>query len=72
MNIGLRQLMRRLLAPFPRRPRRRYDLITEAMTKPFGGGGGRGPIRAGGVTRERDEPPTAADSADERHHGLTD
>jgi surfactin synthase thioesterase subunit len=40
--MGPRQLVPRLLAPFPRRPQRRYDLITDAMAKPFGGGGGRG------------------------------
>jgi hypothetical protein len=42
LAMGPRQLVPRLLAPFPRRPQRRYDLITDAMAKPFGGGGGRG------------------------------
>lgn len=52
-GMGLQRFIRRLLSVFPRRPERRYDLITEAMTKPFGGGGGRGATRAGGVTSER-------------------
>lgn len=37
-------------AKVPPRPERRYDLVTEAMMRPFGGTAGRGPIRDGGVT----------------------
>jgi hypothetical protein len=36
-------------ARFPRRPKRRYDLVSEAMARPFGGSAGRGAVRAGGV-----------------------
>jgi hypothetical protein len=39
-------------ARFPGRPKRRYDLIGEAMARPFGESAGRGAIRAGGVTDE--------------------
>jgi hypothetical protein len=41
-------------ARFPRRPKWRYDLVSEAMARPFGGSAGRGAVRAGGVT-ETDE-----------------
>jgi hypothetical protein len=54
-SMWLRRLMQRLLSPFPRCPQRRYDRITEAMTKPFGGGGGRDPTREGGVTTDDNE-----------------
>ena len=39
-------------ARFPRRPKTRYDLVSEAMARPFGGTAGRGAVRAGGVTDE--------------------
>jgi hypothetical protein len=39
-------------AKFPPRPKTRYDLISEAVARPFGGTAGRGSIRAGGVTDE--------------------
>jgi hypothetical protein len=54
----LREVFRALTgARLPSRPKRRYDLITEAMTRPFGGGGGRGRVRDGGVEdRDRDRP----------------
>jgi hypothetical protein len=47
------RFIRRLLRAFPSPPKRRYDLIGEAITKPFGGGGGRGAVRAGGVEGRR-------------------
>jgi hypothetical protein len=37
-------------AKFPQPPRRRYDLIGEAMARPFGGIAGRGRIRDGAIT----------------------
>jgi hypothetical protein len=48
--------IRRMLSVFPRRPQRRYDVISEAMAKPFGGGGGQGPTRDGGVTGDATDP----------------
>jgi hypothetical protein len=39
-------------AKLPPRPKRRYDLVSEAMARPFGESAGRGPIGAGGVTDE--------------------
>ena len=43
--------MKRLRGAFPPPPKRRYDLITEAITQPLGVGGGKDRIRAGGVER---------------------
>jgi hypothetical protein len=44
-------------ARFPPAPKRRYDLITVAIQQAIAGeGGGRGPIREGGVD---DDPPPA-------------
>jgi hypothetical protein len=45
-----------MLSVFPRRPQRRYDLISEAMTKPFGGGGGHGPTRDGVARADATDP----------------
>jgi hypothetical protein len=42
-------------ARFPSRPERRYDLIGEAMARPFGGSAGRGAVRAGRVTDDDNE-----------------
>jgi hypothetical protein len=39
-------------ARFPPPPKRRWDLISEAMARPFGEKPGRGPVRAGGVVHE--------------------
>jgi hypothetical protein len=52
----MREIVRAIgSARFPRRPKRRYDLIGEAMARPFGESAGRGAIRAGGVTDDGDE-----------------
>jgi hypothetical protein len=47
----LREILSALAsARFPRPSKRRYDLVGEAMQQAVGGeGGGRGPVRAGGV-----------------------
>ena len=37
-------------AKFPRRPKTRYGLVSEALARPFGGTAGGGAIRAGGVS----------------------
>jgi hypothetical protein len=42
-------------ARFPSRPKRRYDLLGEAMARPFGGSAGRGAVRSGGVTDDDEE-----------------
>jgi hypothetical protein len=42
-------------ARFPGRPKRRYDLLGEAMARPFGRNAGRGAVRAGGVTDDDKE-----------------
>jgi hypothetical protein len=39
-------------AEFPPAPKRRYDLIGEAIAKPFGESPGRGAVRRGGVSEE--------------------
>jgi hypothetical protein len=44
-------------AKFPPRPKRRYDLIGEAMARPFGESAGRGAVRAGGVTDDNEDEP---------------
>jgi hypothetical protein len=44
-----------LLSPSLRRPNRRYDLISETITKPWSGRRGTGPTRDGGVTSDRSE-----------------
>jgi hypothetical protein len=49
------RLIKRIISAFPDPPARRYDLITEAMLRPFGSGGGRGPVRAGAIERPRGE-----------------
>jgi hypothetical protein len=43
-------------AKFPSPPKRRYDLVGEAMARPFGESAGRGRVRAGGVTDDDGEP----------------
>lgn len=47
--MGEPQAWRRFLSIFPRRPERRWDLISEAMARPFGTRAGRGPTRNGAV-----------------------
>jgi len=44
-------------ARFPPPPKRKYDLIGEAVAMPFGEKPGRGPVRAGGVTDDEDAVP---------------
>ena len=41
-------------ARFPAPPKRRYDLITEAVEQAIREGGGRGAVRKGGVSDEPD------------------
>jgi hypothetical protein len=59
--VGLTRRIREIFsalasARFPPAPKRRYDLIGEAVQQAITGkGGGRGPIREGGV--EDDLPP---------------
>jgi hypothetical protein len=50
-------------AKIPPPPKRRYDLVGEAMARPFGETTGRGPVRAGGVT-EDDEDHDASSRSD--------
>jgi hypothetical protein len=47
-------------ARVPPAPKRRYDLMSEAMAGPFGESGGHGRVRAGGTTDDDHEdcPPT--------------
>jgi hypothetical protein len=42
-------------ARVPPPPERRYDLVGEAMARPFGETAGRGPVRAGGVTDDAED-----------------
>ena len=44
-------------ASVPPPPKRRYDLVSEAMAKPFGESAGRGAVRAGGVSDDHEDPP---------------
>lgn len=44
-------------AKLPRPPKRKYDLVSEAMAMPFGEKPGRGPVRAGGVTNDEEAAP---------------
>jgi hypothetical protein len=47
----LREILQAIKAArLPPQPKRRYDLVGEAMVRPFGGTAGRDRIRAGGVT----------------------
>src|SRR5258706_15815488 len=61
--MGLRRLVQRLRSPFPRRPHRRYDLISEAMTP-------AGSVRSAGVVEDDAErgPLAAGDGADAVAH----
>ena len=45
-------------AKIPPPPKRKYDLIGEAMARPFGESAGRGRIRDGGVTSDDEDSPT--------------
>jgi hypothetical protein len=50
----LRQIVDALLAArLPAEPKRKYDLISEAMARPFGGQIGRGRYRQGGTSSDR-------------------
>lgn len=39
----------------PQAPKRRYDLVSEAMARPLGERGGHGRVRAGGTSDDEDE-----------------
>jgi hypothetical protein len=58
MTRRIREILSALAsARFPPPPKRRYDLIGEAMQQAITGkGGGRGPIRQGGVEDEVTPP----------------
>jgi hypothetical protein len=45
-------------AKIPPPPKRKYDLLGEAMARPFGESSGRGCIRDGGVTSDDEDSPT--------------
>jgi hypothetical protein len=48
-------------ARFPPSPKRKYDLIGEAMARPFGERIGRGRLREGGVMDDEDTVPPGND-----------
>lgn len=59
----LAQKLSRALGVEP--PKRRWDLISEAIARPLGGdGGGSGPVRAGGVEDPQPDDPAPPPDTD--------